>query len=227
MPIAPRHRTRCFIGGRRRCGAVRLDTIDEGLVYMQFTRGNEGDREFVPGDNLTPTIFGFGQHKSDATRHEFENGIRMISHPDIRWARRDIKTVGLMGSVFAKMAGKPEGAGEMLLHEDGVVTEGAATSFFIIKNSALITRPLSNDILHGCTRHALLSLVETGDLKLEERLFTVEEAHNADEAFITGASTYVAPVIQIDDAVIGTGKPGPHTRRLQDIYVAFARQSAI
>lgn len=206
---------------------VRREGVDEGLVYMQFTRGSTGDRDFLPPDDPKPTVFGFAQHKSAATKAEIKNGIAMVSQPDIRWGRRDIKTVGLMGSVFAKMAVKPTGAGEALLHQDGFVTEGAATSFFAVKDGAILTRPLSNDILHGCTRKALMGLLADGDIRLEERLFTLDEARHADEAFITGASTYVTPVVKIDGRPLGDGTPGQVTRRLQAIYVDLARRDAV
>ncbi|GAB5467850.1 MAG: D-amino-acid transaminase [Rhodospirillales bacterium] len=204
---------------------VRLNTVEEGLVYMQITRGSSGDRDFVPAEGMTPTVFAFAQHKSDKTRAEYRDGIAMRSQPDIRWARRDIKTVGLMGSVFAKMASK--GASEALLHQDGYVTEGGATSFYIVKDGVLVTRPLSNDILHGCTRKALLELLDSGSVTLEERLFTLAEVGAADEAFITGASTYVTPVIEIDGKPVGSGKPGPVTRQLQQLYIDAARASAV
>lgn len=206
---------------------VRLNAVDEGLVYMQVTRGSSGDRDFLPSEGLTPTVFAFAQSKSDAIRAEIRDGISMVTRPDIRWGRRDIKTVGLMGSVFAKMAVKRTGAGEALLHQDGYVTEGSATSFYIILNGTIVTRPLSNDILHGCTRKALLGLLVAGKIRLEERLFTVDEATNADEAFITGASTYVTPVVKINGIALSNGKPGPITRQMQDHYINFARQVAI
>ncbi len=206
---------------------VRLNGVEEGLIYMQITRGSEGDREFVPSTAMAPTVFAFAQKKSEETKRELEDGIVMASAPDIRWARRDIKTVGLMGSVFAKTAAKRAGAGEALLHQDGHVTEGAATSFYIVKQGGIVTRPLSNDILHGCTRKALLALLEEGDIGLDERLFTLEEALAAEEAFITGASTYVTPVVGIDGRTLGDGRPGPVTRRLQELYLDFARRDAI
>ena len=190
---------------------VKRDQVEEGLVYMQISRGSTGDRDFLPPEGMKPTVFMFAQHKSDVTRQEFQNGIKMISAPDIRWGRR----------------AKEAGGAEVLMHQDGYVTEGGATSFYIIKDNTIITRPLSNDILHGCTRKALLKILEDGDIGLDERLYTLDEAHSADEAFITGASTFVCPVVQIDDAVLGTGKPGPVTRRLQDIYMDFIHKDAI
>ena len=206
---------------------VRLNSIKEGLVYMQITRGSDGDREFLPSDEMVPTIFMFTQNKANSERTEYVDGIKMVSAPDIRWARRDIKTVGLMGSVFAKWTAKEAGGGEVMMYQDGYVTEGGCTSFYIVKNGLLITRPLSNDILPGCTRQALLTLVAESDIELDERLFTVAEAQQADEAFITGASTYVCPVVNIDNFLLSDGKPGPVTRRLQEIYLEHAMHEAI
>ena len=206
---------------------VAGESVAEGLVYLQITRGSSGDRNFLPTGREAPTVFGFAQPKSDAFRAEIENGIHMVSAPDIRWGRRDIKTVGLMGSVFAKLVARDAGAQEALLHEDGWVTEGAATSFFIIRGRSLVTRPLSNAILHGCTRKALIALVEEHGLGVEERRFTLDEVKSADEAFLTGASTYVCPVLSIDEATLGDGRPGLLTCRLRELYVGIARDTAV
>ena len=150
----------------------------------------------------------------------------MKSVEDLRWARRDIKSVGLLAQALAKQTAKQAGAQEALLVMDGVVTEGGATSAFIVKDGTVITRPLSNDILPGVTRGALLEMIAESDLKLEERPFSLEEAYAADEVFITGASTFW-PVIEIDGKRIGGGQPGPVARRLRDIYLKHARATAI
>lgn len=205
---------------------VSRNAVEEGLVYLQITRGSEGDREFVPTRKTTPTVFMFTQHKSAGETAEAETGIVLHSAPDIRWARRDIKTVGLMGSVFAKWAAKEAGAGEVLMHQDGYVTECGATSFYIVKNETVITRPLSNAILPGCTRKALLTLMQEKKADLEERLFTLEEVYAADEAFISGASTYICPVTRVDGREIGNGKRGKVTKALQETYLTFARKTA-
>ncbi len=206
---------------------VRLNEVKEGLVYMQITRGSDGDRDFLPKGGAEPTVFMFTQEKSAAETRENDEGIAIVSGPDIRWRRRDIKTVGLMGSVFAKMDAKEAGGAEVLMHEDGFVTECGCTSFYIVKDGTLITRPLSNDILPGCTRKSLLALVAENAVALEERKFTLDEARAADEAFITGASTYICPVTSIDGITLGDGKRGPVTKRLQEIYMDYARADAI
>ncbi|MBX2870065.1 MAG: D-amino-acid transaminase [Acidiferrobacterales bacterium] len=206
---------------------VEKNQVEEGLVYMQFTRGSDGDREFLPSAKLSPTVFGFTQHKTEQEKKANITGIPIFSSPDIRWARRDIKSVGLMGSVLAKWQSKLQGGEEVLMHQDGFVTEGGATSFYIVKNHTIITRPISNDILHGCTRKALLELVQNSHVGLEERLFTLNESMQADEAFITGASTYVCPVTAIDGVQLGDGQVGAVTKEMQHLYLEMARKEAI
>ena len=205
---------------------VARNAVEEGLVYMQITRG-VAERDFAFSSDLTPTVFAFTQSKSKAEREVNDKGVTLKSAPDLRWARRDIKSTGLLAQVLAKQAAKQAGCYEALMVRDGEVTEGGASSFFMIKDGVLITRPLSNDILAGVTRKSVLALASDQDLAVEERTFTLEETYEADEAFITGASTYVCPVLKIDGHVIGTGEPGPMVRRLQDIYLDFARASLV
>ncbi len=205
---------------------VQRNEVEEGLVYMQVTRGVE-ERDFVPGPDLTPTVFFFTQTKSDAERLAGEVGISLKSVPDQRWARRDIKTVGLLAQVLAKRTAKEAGADEALMIKDGFVTEGGATSAYIVKGNKLITRPLSNDILAGVTRKALLALAREKDVRVEERLYSLAEMLAADEVFITGASIYVCPVVKVDDHQIGDGRPGPLVKRLQEIYLQFLEETSI
>ena len=205
---------------------VALNGAQEGLIYMQITRGC-AERDFVFPEGLTPTVIMFTQEKTASENRAYREGVALKSVPDLRWARRDIKTVGLLAQVLAKQAAKEAGAYEALMVKDGFVTEGGATSAYIVKDNAVITRPLSNDILSGVTRASLLALMAANDLTLDERLFTLEEAYDADEAFITGASTYVCPVVEIDGRPLGSGAPGPLVRQLQEIYLAHARAAAI
>ncbi len=205
---------------------VTRNAVEEGLVYMQITRG-VAERDFAFSSDLTPTVFAFTQSKSKADREVNNKGVTLKSAPDLRWARRDIKSTGLLAQVLAKQAAKQAGCYEALMVRDGEVTEGGASSFFMIKDGVLITRPLSNDILAGVTRKSVLALARDQELAVEERAVTLEETYGADEAFITGASTYVCPVVEIDGHVIGTGEPGPMVRRLQDIYLDFARASLV
>ena len=148
----------------------------------------------------------------------------MITVPDIRWARRDIKSVALLAQVLAKQAAAEAGAGEAWMIEDGKVTEGGSSSAFILtQDDVLVTRQNGSAILPGCTRKAVVALAEERQLRVEERPFTVEEALAAKEAFITSATVFVQAVVSIDGKTVANGKPGPMTDRLREIYVDFAR----
>lgn len=204
---------------------VRND-LEEGLIYMQISRG-VAERDFVVSVELTPTVIMFTQVKPLVESKAGTEGVKLKSVPDIRWARRDIKTVGLLPQVLAKKIAIGEGAYEALMIEDGYVTEGGSSSVFIIKGDVIVTRPLSNDILPGITRASLLALAAEQDFKIDERRFTLEEAYAADEAFITAASTYVCPVVRIDDRPVGSGKVGPVVSRLRQIYIQNARATAV
>jgi D-alanine transaminase len=206
---------------------VELNDLDEGLIYMQVTRG-EADRDFVWQGELKPTVFMFTQHKLPAESKHAENGVILKSVDDIRWARRDIKSVNLLGQVLAKKAASDAGAYEALMVDtDGYITECGAAHFYIVKDDLLLTRPLNNDILSGVTRKALVALCITHGIRLVESKFRLEDALQADEAFISGASSYVLAVVQIDDQQISGGVPGPWFLKLRDIYMQHARASAI
>jgi D-alanine transaminase len=206
---------------------VEMNNLHEGLVYLQVSRG-VAERDFTYEPGMIPTVFMFTQETDSSTSESSKTGVALKSVPDIRWARRDIKSVNLLGQVLAKQAAHDAGAYEaLMIGADGNITECGATSFFIFKNNTIITRPLSNDILSGVTRKAIVELCEVNQLQLDERLFTLEEAMGAEEAFITGASTFVLPVTEIDDQPIGTGEPGPAGVALRKIYLGHARETAI
>ena len=206
---------------------VELNQIDEGLVYMQVTRG-VAERDFVWPEDITPNVFMFTQPKASSENSAVETGITLASTADIRWARRDIKSVNLLAQVLAKQAAHDAGAHEALMVDaEGYVTECGSTSFFIVKGDLVLTRPLNNDILPGVTRRAVVALCNTHGLRLVENRFTLDDAKAADEAFISGASTYILPVVKIDDQQISAGIPGELSRRLRDIYIGYARASLI
>lgn len=207
---------------------VARDGLGEGMIYMQITRGAPGDRDFLfPPEDTPPTVVAFTQEAALVDRASARRGIRVATVPDIRWARRDIKTVQLLAASLAKMAAKRAGADDAWMVEDGLVTEGSSNNAYIVAGDTIITRDLSHSILHGITRAAVVRLAREARMRLEERAFTVEEAKAADEAFITSASTFVTPVIEIDGLPIGSGAPGPVAARLREIYIADARASAI
>jgi D-alanine transaminase len=154
-------------------------------------------------------------------------GIGVITVPDIRWTRRDIKSVALLAQVLAKQAAAEAGAGEAWMIEDGKVTEGGSSSAFILtQDDVIVTRRNGSEILPGCTRKAVVKLAEERQLRVEERAFSVDEALKAKEAFITSASSFVQAVVTIDGKRVANGKPGPMTNRLREIYIDFARATA-
>ena len=206
---------------------VELNALDEGLVYLQVTRG-EAERDFTWPDDIRPNVFMFTQVKSSLENAAAETGVSVVSTPDLRWARRDIKSVNLLGQVLAKRIAQQAGAYEALLIDaDGYITECGSTSFFAVRGDEILTRPLNNDILPGVTRRALVGLCGQHDLKLRECRFTLADALGSDEAFLSGASSYVLPVTRIDEQPVGDGRPGPTTRRMREIYIDYARASLV
>ena len=197
--------------------------MSEGFLYLHITRG-EADRDYVYSHELKPNVFAFTQPHENPDGASKPRGASVASHPDLRWKRRDIKTSNLLGQVIAKQAAAKAGSYEALLVDDeGYVTEGGSTSFFIIKNGELIARPVTNEILHGVTRQAMLKVSEEEGLTIVARKYTLDEAYGADEAFLTGASSYIEPVTEIDGHQIGTGKPGKISLMLRAKYLEMAQ----
>jgi len=209
---------------------VRLNGIEEGMIYLQITRGAPDDRDFVFPDPETvkPTVVLFTQNKPGlADSPAAKKGIKVISIEDQRWARRDIKTVQLLFPSMGKMMAKAAGVDDAWMVEDGAVTEGTSNNAYIIKNNTIITRHLGNEILHGITRAAVLRFAREAQMQVEERSFTIAEAQDADEAFITSASTFVMPVVEVDGVAVGSGTPGPVAARLREIYLEESRKMAV
>ncbi len=208
---------------------VDKNEIIEGLVYLQITRGAPPDRDFAYPEAGTPqTVVLFTQNKPGLIDSPVaQRGIKVISVDDLRWGRRDIKTVQLLYPSMGKMLAKKAGADDAWMIQDGFVTEGTSNNAYIVKGGKIITRARSNDILHGITRAAVLRLAEEAQMEVEERNFTIEEARDADEAFITSASTFVMPVVEIDAAPVGEGVPGRVALRLREIYLEESRKAAI
>ena len=208
---------------------VARNGIEQGLVYLQVTRGNPGDRDFAfPGPEVPPTLVLFTQNIPNLADNPLaKTGVKVISIPDIRWHRRDIKTTQLLYPSMGKMMAKAAGAGDAWLVEDGKVTEGTSNNAYIVKGGKIITRELSEDILHGITRKAELAFAAEAQMEVEERAFTIEEAQAADEAFTTSASAFVMPVVEIDGVALGDGTPGPVATRLREIYLDESRKVAV
>ena len=209
---------------------VAKNGVEDGMVYLQVTRGNPGDRDFAFPDPATtaPTVVLFTQSKPGLAESPMaKTGMKVISIPDIRWGRRDIKTVQLLYPSMGKMLAKKAGCDDAWMVEDGLVTEGTSNNAYIVKGNRIVTRDLSNDILHGITRAAVLRFAREAQMEVEERPFTLDEARAADEAFITSASTFVMPVVEIDGQAVGAGKPGPVATRLREIYLDESRKAAV
>ena len=209
---------------------VRLNGIDQGMIYLQITRGNPGDRSFLFPDASVPgTVVAFTQDIPNlADAPAAKTGFKIITIPDLRWSRVDIKTVQLLYPSMGKMAAKKAGVDDSwFTDEAGRVTEGTSNNAYIVKGNRIITRALGNDILHGITRAAVLRFAAEAQFEIEERAFTAVEAQGADEAFSTAASIFVMPVVEVDGKPVGTGKPGPVATRLREIYLDEMRKAAI
>jgi D-alanine transaminase len=207
---------------------VARNDLVNGLVYLEVTRGADTGRDFAFPKGVKPTLILFTSEKDIIGAPSAKNGIGVITVPDIRWTRRDIKSVALLAQVLAKQAAAEAGAGEAWMIEDGKVTEGGSSSAFILtQDDVIVTRQNGSEILPGCTRKAVVKLAEEHQLRVEERAFSIEEALAAKEAFITSASAFVQAVVSIDGKQVGHGKPGPMTERLREIYVDFAKATAV
>jgi D-alanine transaminase len=209
---------------------VRTNDLVDGGIYLQISRGAPNDRDFVWPDpeTTTPTVVLFSQSKPGlANSPSAQTGIKVISIEDIRWGRRDIKTVQLLYPSMGKMMAQKAGADDAWMVQDGYVTEGTSNNAYIVKDGLIITRALSNNILHGITRAAVLRFADEAQMKIEERNFTIEEAQQADEAFITSASAFVTPVVELDGQKISSGAPGSVVPRLREIYLEESMKTAI
>jgi len=206
---------------------VTRNNLTEGVIYLQVTRG-EADRDIAYPKDAQPTLVLFTQVKNLVDTPTATKGIKVISVDDIRWGRRDIKTVQLLAPSMCKMAAKAQGCDDAWMVEDGFVTEGTSNNAYIVtKDGTLVTRNLSNALLHGITRASVLKMAKEAQIKIEERPFTIEEAKEATEAFITAASTFVCPVVEIDGVTLGDGTPGKISNRLREIYIDESRKAAI
>jgi D-alanine transaminase len=198
-------------------GLIARNRLREGIVYSQVTRG-VADRDFPFPAGIKPGFIAFTSVIPWFENPEAETGIPVVTTPDLRWKRRDIKSINLLGQCLAKQDAVSRGASEGWMVEDGVVTEGVSSSAYIVKDGTVITRPLSTSILPGIRRRTLLEIAAAADIDCQERLFTVAEALAADEAFISSATAMILGVVRIDGHQIGDGTPGPVTRRLRELY---------
>ncbi len=201
---------------------IARNSLKEGIIYMQITRGI-ADRMFNFPKEIKSSLVAFPQVMSLTDNPNARTGVKVVTTPDIRWLRRDIKSVMLLAPVLGKQEAYEKGAAEAWMVEDGFVTEGTSSNAYIVKGNKVITRPLSNRILAGCTRRALFRLSKEHGVDVEERLFTPEEAYAADEAFLTSASQFVMPIVEIDGHRIGGGQVGPVVRKLRELFLEEAQ----
>lgn len=213
-----------------RCRELVLrNGLREGSVYVQVTRGTDSKRDFAFPADVEPTVMMYVGEKSLRVNPLAESGVRVASVPDMRWQRRDIKSVSLIAQVLAKQAAQASGAFEALMVDaDGVVTEGASSSALLVDaQGRIVVRPLSREILPGCTRAAVLALAAKRGVAVEERKFTLDECRRATELVLTSALHFVLPVIELDGQRVGTGQPGPVCRELRQLYMEYALASAL
>lgn len=195
--------------------------INEGLVYLQVTRG-VAERDFPFPVNAIPTMFAYARPKLLA-HDPNANGVRLLTVPDMRWTRCDIKSTSMLAQVLAKQAARAAGAFEAMMHEDGLVTEGGSSNLWIVNDGVLQTRPLSNDILAGITRDVVLELAHAAGVPVRERAFTVAQAKGARECLMSSATSFLLPVTKVDHDMVGDGEPGPVAQRLRTAYLERAR----
>ena len=207
---------------------VRRNRIGYGIVYLQITRGVARRDHAFPTVPVEPSIVVTARPLNRARNEALaEKGIAVVSVPDNRWGRVDIKTIGLLPNVLARQAAIEQGARDAwFVDQDGAVTEAASANAWIVTAAGtVVTRPADHAILRGITRTVLLDVIKAQGLKLEERAFTLKEAYAAREAFITSASQIVLPVVRIDDRPIGNGAPGLLATALRREFHRFAEAS--
>ncbi|MBC8242031.1 MAG: D-amino-acid transaminase [Alphaproteobacteria bacterium] len=208
---------------------ARRNRFREGIVYLQISRGVARRDHPFPSPDTPPALVVTARRTPPMSARVIAEGVGVISQPDIRWDRCDIKSISLLPNVLVKQAARVQGAFEAWqVDQDGFVTEGASTNAWIINSEGhLITRPVENAILNGITRRRLIALARAQDMTVEERPFTLAEAKSAREAFLTSTTAFVLPVVRIDETVLGNGRPGSHTMGLRQLYMNFLAEKTL
>jgi D-alanine transaminase len=197
-----------------------LDSADFAMVYVQVTRGIAPRAHAFPDPTTSPTVYAYATPLTRATETEFEVGSSAVTFPDLRWMMPRIKTTGLLANVLAQETAAQAGAIDVVLHRDGVVTEGAHNNIFIARGGRLITAPADDLILPGVIRGVVIEMARQDGMTVEEVRFTLDDLFDADEVFFTGTTTEIRPTVTVDGRSIGTGRPGPVTRRIRSLYDA-------
>ncbi|HEY0829150.1 MAG TPA: D-amino-acid transaminase [Bacilli bacterium] len=195
---------------------VRLEQVSDGTLYMQITRG-VAPRAHVFPLSAEPVLMAFCT-KVERPLKLIHEGITAITLPDIRWLRCDIKSLNLLPNVMAKQQAAEQGAGEAIMHRDGIVTECSASNIMIVKNGVIYTHPINHLILPGITRAVVLKLASESSTPIREEAFSLEDLFAADEVFVTGTTMEVTPVVKVNQRIIGNGAVGPVTQRLQAAF---------
>ncbi len=203
---------------------VRRNRVSEGIIYLQVGRGASPRNHAFPV-GARPSVVVTARRAAPASAAALTEGVKVVTMPDLRWLRRDIKSVSLLPNVLAKQTAVEAGAFEAWqVDADGYVTEGAQSNAWIVESDGtIVTRPESNAILSGITRRRLIEVARAEGLSVVERAFTPTQAAAAREAFLTSTSSFVVPVVQIDEAVVANGRPGAITEQLRSLYIDFAR----
>lgn len=205
---------------------IRRNAVRNGMLYLQVSRG-VAPRDFAFPAATSTTLVMTVRRANLSSNPAIEQGVRVITIPDIRWKRRDIKSISLLPQVLGKQKAREVGAFEAWqFDEDGNITEGCSSNAWIVtQDGELVTRQPNHLILKGITRGTIMALAQREGLSFEERPFSVDEAYSAREAFLTSATTYALPIAQIDDKTIGEGRPGPLTMKLRELYWRYAAES--
>jgi D-alanine transaminase len=205
-----------------RIGALLEQLVDhehlaEGTLYMQITRGAAPRTHAFPPRGTSPVLLAYCS-KAERPAAAIQNGVKVVTRPDLRWLRCDIKSLNLLGAVLAKQEALDAGCDEVILHRDGIVTECSASNVMIVKDGAVKTHPADHLILNGVTRQVVLRLADRLGIPAAESPFRTEELRAADEAFLTSTTMEITPIVEIDGHAVGSGSPGPVTRRLQEAF---------
>ena len=200
--------------------ANSLDTEDVAIVYLQITRGAAPRTHHFPPEGTPSTVYAFAQAYHRPASARWERGYEAVTVPDDRWARVDIKSIGLLPNVLAQQAAAEAGVADALLVKDGVALEGSHNNLFAVFDGVVTTHPATHQILHGVTRAYVIELAKGQGLPVEERPVPLEEIRAADEIFFTGTTTEVRPTVRLDDQPVGSGKVGPVARALYEAFQA-------
>ena len=196
---------------------IHLNKLKNGIVYLQITRGVQA-RDHSYKNNLIPNLIIYTINKKFNLPNKNFKGEKAITYKDLRWKRRDIKTVSLLANVLAKNEAVRKNAYEAILIDKDKITEATASNVWIVKNSKLITHPANTDILKGITRESVKKIIKTNKLQLDEKNFTIKQLYNADEVFITSSTNLVTPITKIDSKIINKGKIGDISLQLATLY---------